>query len=57
MDDSKSVAAELKKKNMIEQLWLHQFNQALLEKKLISGKDFSRMKAKINSRKTSAIQK
>ena len=57
MDDSKSVAAELKKKNMIEQLWLHQFNQALLEKKLISEKDFSRMKAKINSRKTSALPK
>jgi hypothetical protein len=36
---------------LIEKLWLHYYNQTLYDKSIISDSDYTRMKAKINSRR------
>ena len=45
------------KQTLIDQLWLHYYNQTLYDKGMISERDYSRMKARINSRTMSAPER
>lgn len=51
MAEQKQTVTEQQKRSVIDQLWLHYYNQILHDKNMISDRDYSRMKAKINSRK------
>lgn len=51
MAEQKQAVTEQQKKIVIDQLWLHYYNQILHDNGMISDRDYSRMKAKINSRK------
>ena len=57
MAENKKLVSEQNKKSVVEQLWLHYYNQTLHDKGMISDHDYSRMKAKINSRKASSMER
>ena len=44
---------EAAKRNVVEKMWLHYYNDELLEKGLITESQYRKMKAMINSRKSS----
>lgn len=54
MAEKKQISKVLKNKQLIEQLWLHHFNQILFEKGIITNEEYDHMKAKINCRNPSA---
>lgn len=47
---------EGKRRCVVEKMWLHYFNNSLLEKGLITKAQHRKMKIQINSRKTSALE-
>lgn len=47
---------EVKKRYVIERMWLNYFNDSLLEKGLITESQYRKMKIQINSRKASALE-
>lgn len=57
MTENKKKMTEAEKQNVIDQLWLHYFNQTLYDKGMISEHDFMRMKTHINCRKPKAIER
>jgi len=50
MPEKKKAPAEQQKLSVVNQLWLHYYNQTLHDKGMISDQDYDRMKARINSR-------
>ena len=48
---------EIKRRSVIEKMWLHYFNISLLEKGLITEAQYRKMKAQISSRKVSALER
>lgn len=48
---------ELKRKSVVEKMWLNYYNNSLLEKGLITETQHRKMKVKINSRKPSALER
>ena len=57
MAENRKPVTEQQKKSIIEQLWLHYYNQTLRDKGMISEHDYTRMKAKINSRRASSMER
>lgn len=47
---------EAKRRNVVEKMWLHYYNNTLLEMGLITQSQFRRMQAQINCRKPSGKQ-
>jgi len=47
---------EGKRRCVVEKMWLHYFNNSLLEKGLITKAQHRKMKIQINSRRTSALE-
>ena len=45
------------KQNIVEKMWLHYFNNSLLEQGLITETQHRKMKVSINSRKASAMER
>jgi len=56
MAENKKPVSPQQKQSVIDQLWLHYYNQTLHDKGLISDRDYSRMKAKINSRRLPSME-
>lgn len=54
MADRETLTNEQKRQSVVEKMWLHYFNNQLLEKGMISEDMYRKMKIKINSRKPSA---
>lgn len=54
MADRETLTNEQKRQSIVEKMWLHYFNNQLLEKGMISEDMYRKMKIKINSRKPSA---
>ena len=48
---------EAKRRSIVEKMWLHYFNNSLLEKGLITETQHRKMKTQINSRKVSALER
>ena len=47
---------EVKRRYVVEKMWLNYFNNSLLEKGLITEDQHTKMKIQINSRKTPALE-
>lgn len=47
---------EVKRRYVVEKMWLNYFNNSLLEKGLITEDQHTTMKIQINSRKTPALE-
>ena len=47
---------EVKKRCVVEKMWLNYFNNSLLEKGLITEAQHRKMKIQINSRKVSVLE-
>jgi len=56
MDACTNAENEVKKRCVVEKMWLHYFNNSLLEKGLITEAQHRKMKNQINSRKASALE-
>lgn len=48
---------EAVKRSVVEKMWLHYFNNSLLEKGLITEAQHSKMKTQISRRKVSALER
>ena len=54
MAECSNEEKEVKKRCVVEKMWLNYFNDSLLEKELITESQYRKMKIQINSRKASA---
>lgn len=52
-----SSTREAEKRNVVEKMWLHYYNNTLLEQGLITETQHQKMSASINSRKPSALKR
>lgn len=50
-------AKEAAKRNAVEKMWLHYYNNSLFEKGLITEIEHRKMKGSINSRKPHAMER
>lgn len=48
---------EAEKRNVVEKMWLHYYNNTLLEQGLITETQHRKMRVSINSRKPSALKR
>ena len=50
-------ASEAAKRSVVEKMWLHYYNNTLLEKGLITESQHHKMRVSINSRQSSALER